>query len=88
MRTLGYEQKCSACAIRGRETIALLGIRLANMKHQIFKEIKRIPGRKLKPPQVPRVSNASTVTLDQILRRTLTVREYGKVLVAMGFARC
>jgi hypothetical protein len=52
----------------------------------VFKEIKRIPGRTLKRPLVPRISNAS-VTLDQILRRTLTVREYGKVLVAMGFAR-
>ncbi len=53
----------------------------------MFKAIKRIPGRTLKRPRVPRISNASTVTLDQILRRTLTVREYGKVLVAMGFAR-
>jgi hypothetical protein len=53
----------------------------------MFKEIKQIPGQTLKRPQVPRISNASTVTFDQILRRTLTVREYGKVLVALGFAR-
>ena len=65
----------------------MLGIRLANMKRQIFKEIKRIPGRTLKRHRVPRVPNASNITLDQILRRTLTVREYGKALVAMGFAR-
>jgi hypothetical protein len=53
----------------------------------MFKEITRIPGRTLKHPRLPRISNASTVTLDQILRRTLTVREYGKVLAATGFAR-
>ena len=53
----------------------------------MFKETKRIPGHTLKRPRVPRISNASTATLDPILRRTLTVREYGKVLVAMRFAR-
>jgi hypothetical protein len=53
----------------------------------MFKEIKRIRGRTLKRPRVPRISNASTVTIDQILRGTLTVREYGKVLVTTGFAR-
>jgi len=53
----------------------------------MFKAIKRIPGRTPKRPRAPRIPNASTVTFDQILRRTLTVREYGKVLVAIGFAR-
>jgi hypothetical protein len=53
----------------------------------MFKEIKRIPGQTLKRPRVCRISNASTATFDQILRRTLTVREYGKVLVAMGLSR-
>jgi hypothetical protein len=56
----------------------------------MFKEMKRIPGHTLKRhrvPRVPRISLASTMTLDQILRRTLTVREYGKALVVMGLAR-
>jgi hypothetical protein len=53
----------------------------------MFKEIKRIQVQTLKRPRAPRISNTSTITLDQILRRTLTVREYGKVLVATRFAR-